>query len=372
MQQKQKTALLLGSLVVVGLAALLPTYFRAPKSEPSPPPKMTEDASYATVRVLFATDRNHNPGAAPAALFGTARAPLSYGTCDVSIPRDHRMGQLESPSLFRLEFRQDPEKHIVLLRAEVLAKDGFLRTLAERTLASRRRTAFLFVHGYNVTFEDAARRTAQIAYDLAFDGAPVFYSWPSQGSEPAYIVDEQNIEWAQANLQKFLTDFFENSHAEHVYLIAHSMGNRALTRALAAVLAERPEFRPRLEEIILAAPDIDAEVFKRDIAPRLTAAGRPVTLYASSEDFALSLSKRAHGYPRAGDAGPGLVILPGIETIDATGVDTSFLAHSYFAETTSILGDMFYLIKQGVRARERFGLVPVQSPAGLYWKVRRQ
>ena len=51
--------------------------------------------------------------------------------------------------------------------------------------------AFLFIHGYNVTFEGAARRTAQMAYDLGFNGAAVFYSWPSQGTPTAYTIDEQ-------------------------------------------------------------------------------------------------------------------------------------------------------------------------------------
>ena len=41
--------------------------------------------------------------------------------------------------------------------------------------------ALVFVHGFNTTFDNALFRTAQIAYDLKFDGAPFVYSWPSQG-----------------------------------------------------------------------------------------------------------------------------------------------------------------------------------------------
>ena len=93
----------------------------------------------------------------------------------------------------------------------------------------------------------AARRTAQISYDLAFEGAPVFYSWPSQAKTSAYTIDEQNIEWAQANLKGFLDEFFQRSGAQNVYLIAHSMGNRALTRAVASLLTEKPALRSRLK-----------------------------------------------------------------------------------------------------------------------------
>lgn len=330
-----------------------------------------EEEDYAVVRVLYATDRNHVADAKPAEAFGGARAALSYGYCEVSIPREHRLGELEAPSIWRLEFREDPARHVVLLSAVVLPKDDFFRALAARIAASEGGSAFLFVHGYNVSFAEAARRTAQISYDLAFDGAPVFYSWPSQGKTQAYTVDEQNIEWSQANLRGFLEDFFTRSQAQNVYLIAHSMGNRALTRAVAALMHDQPALRARLKEVILTAPDIDAAVFSRDIAPALAAAGRPITLYASSQDLALRASKQVHGYPRAGDAGPGLIVVPGIETIDASQVDTSLLGHSYFAEASSVLSDIYYLIRDGERADRRFGLRRVEGTAGAHWEFKR-
>lgn len=333
----------------------------------SPPP----EPEYAVVRTFFATDRSLTGRTKPDEMFGVGRSTLTYGTCDVSIPRDHRMGELESPSIWRLEFGEDPSKHVVLLSTTISSKDKYFVDLAARVRAAPTRSAFLFVHGYNVTFEDAARRTAQISYDLGFEGAPVFYSWPSQGTTPAYTVDEQSIEWAQANLRVFLEDFFIRSDAQNVYLIAHSMGNRALTRAVASLLADKPALRDRLTEVILTAPDIDADVFKRDIAPALAASGRPVTLYASSEDLALAASRKVHGSPRAGDSGHGLVLVSGVETIDATAVDTSLLGHSYFAEARSVLSDMFYLIRKGQRPDERFGLRRIDSNAGWYWEFKR-
>ena len=80
---------------------------------------------------------------------------------------------------------------------------------------------------------------------------------------------------------------------------------------------------------------------------------KPITLYVSADDVALKASKTLHGYPRAGDSGDGIVLINGIETIDATGIDTSFLSHSYFADTTSIISDIFDLIKTGKRAMSR-------------------
>jgi len=131
-------------------------------------------------------------------------------------------------------------------------------------------------------------------------------------------------------------------------------------------MREKPNLRNRFWEIILSAPDIDAEVFKRDIAPQIV----PATLYASSRDEALKLSKQFHGYPRAGDSGAGLIIVPGIDTVDATAVVTDFVGHSYYAESRSILSDMFYLIREGKRARERFGLRGADTSTGQYWVFR--
>jgi esterase/lipase superfamily enzyme len=281
------------------------------------------------------------------------------------------MGELESPSIWRLEFREDPEKHVVILNTVVRSKDEFFGDLKDRIRASKKSSAFLFVHGYNVTFADAARRTAQISYDLGFDGAPVFYSWPSRGKIKAYTVDEQNIEWAQADLRSFLEEFFTRTDAQNIYLIAHSMGNRALTRAVASLLADKPALRSRVREVILTAPDIDAGVFKREIVPALTATVSPITLYASSKDLALAASEKIHGYPRAGDSGRGLIVVPGIETIDATAVDTGFLGHSYFAERRSVLSDIFSLIRNGERPDARFGLRPVDDQAGRHWEFKR-
>jgi esterase/lipase superfamily enzyme len=355
------------TLVLAGCATegTAPAQKSAPGRGMATPAPKTE---YAVVRTYFATDRSLTGRTKPDEVFGVDRSDLRYGTCEVSIPHDHAKGELESPSIWKLEFKEDPAKHVVLLSTTISAKDQYFADLAARVRAAPTRSALLFVHGYNVTFADAARRTAQISHDVGFEGAPVFYSWPSQGTTPAYTVDEQNVEWTQANLKAFLEDFFVRSDARNVYLIAHSMGNRALTRAVASLLAEKPALRNRLTEVILTAPDIDADVFKRDIAPALVAAGRPVTLYASSQDQALVASRRVHGSPRAGDSGPGLVLVPGVETIDATAVDTSLLGHSYFAEAKSVLSDMFHLIHNRERPDQRSWLKRVDSAAGRYWE----
>lgn len=328
------------------------------------------ERNYAIIKTYFATDRNVTGKTPPKEMFGSRRSNISYGICNVSIPRDHRMGELESPSFFRLEFRENPEKHVVLLDTVISPKNEFFSDLAGDIRKSPKNNAFVFVHGYNVTFEDAARRTAQIAYDLGFEGIPVFYSWPSKGSIPAYTVDGETIKFSEANLRSFLEDFFVHSDATNIYLIAHSMGSDVLTHAVASMLIEKPNLRNKIKALILAAPDIDADVFKRDIAPVLAASGRSVTLYASSKDLALAVSRKVNGGTRAGDSDEGVIVVPGIETVDASHVDTSLLGHSYYGDASSVISDMFYLIRNGQSADQRFGLRPIDAQVGRYWEFK--
>ena len=299
--------------------------------------------------------------------YGNQRGELQLGTCDVSIPWTHTVGEIERPSILRLEVREDVRKHIVLQRIERKPDDAFFEQLRDRVQTADRSEVFVFVHGYNVTFEGAAQRTAQIAYDVNFAGAPIFFSWPSQGGLLKYTVDENNVEWAVPHLRQFLLDIVQRSGAQSVNLIAHSMGNRALTAALRELQLQLRNETELFNQIILAAPDVDAEIFRRDLAPALVRTARHVTLYASSNDQALAASKTVHGYARAGESGADLVVLPGIETVDVSALDTSLLGHSYYGSSNPILLDIGQLIDRALPAAERRWLLPRPYGNLTYW-----
>jgi esterase/lipase superfamily enzyme len=326
----------------------------------------------------------------PSRSYGNQRGDPQVGICQVSIPEGHRLGQVERPSLVQfqfkrgttgkeetnktektapihLEFYEDATKHVVLRDIVVQDHSEFYDHLRKRVETAPGREVFVFVHGYNVKFEDAARRTAQLAYDLGFEGAPVFFSWPSQGGLMQYSVDENNVVWAVPHLKEFLTGVARQSGAQSVHLIAHSMGNRALTSALELLSYEVTDGEPPFGELVLTAPDIDADVFKRDIAPRIVKTAKRVTLYASSNDEALAFSKKVHGYPRAGDSGPGLMVIPGIETIDVSSVDTSLLGHSYYGSNQTVLADLMVLLHESKPPKLRPWLHPRWLDRAAYW-----
>jgi len=306
--------------------------------------------------------------------YGDERGALELGSCEVSIPKRHEVGELESPSMLRLEFQEDPMKHVVLANVAPEPASAFYASLRASVAKSKEPSALVFIHGFNVTFADAARRTAQIAYDLKFAGVPLFYSWPSQGKLLDYSVDETNAVWTVPHLRRFLTDVARQSGAKQIHLIAHSMGNRALTGALKD-LAMQPADSARVQfsQVLLTAPDIDADVFKSDIAPAITKTAERVTLYASSNDAALLLSKKLHGYPRAGEAGSDIVIVPGMDTIDVTAVDTSLLGHSYYGDSGSgsVLSDFVEVLEDAKPADQRKWLRAEFLGAAKYWVFRR-
>ncbi|MGB5339751.1 MAG: alpha/beta fold hydrolase [Gammaproteobacteria bacterium] len=322
------------------------------------------------VEVFFTTDRAHAPDSR--VFFGPDRGELSFGITRVGIPAEHRIGRHEKPSLLKFEWSPDNHKHIHVRDVLTLTQKDFFARLSQGVTDSPDGKVMVFVHGYNVEFPEASRLVAQFANDLKFAGPVVLFSWPSQGSLTGYTVDETNAEWSQAHLLEVLTALIDRVPARNIYLVGHSIGNRIIGRAMTALASDRPAgdlivFR----EIVMIAPDIDTEVFRLDMAPRLARTGIHATVYASSNDRALMASKAFHGYARAGETGDGLVVIDGVETIDASNVSGGILGHSYFAEDWRIMEDIFSLLQTGQRADNRFGLAAVDSERGRYWTLRK-
>lgn len=287
--------------------------------------------SYDVVRVFYGTNRERSADTTEVNNFyASTVGKLDLGFLDVSIPSSHTYGDVERPSLWRLEFSEDPDKHVVLQSIEPVDRDEFVNSLAGHVQRSRKKEAFVFVHGFNVAFDEAARRTAQMAHDLTFDGPPVMFSWPSDGKLSSYVADMDDADASETDFRDFIEMVATESQAKQIHLVAHSMGSRLVTTALNR-LAEESKYReiPKLNEVILAAPDVDANVFKNQIAPRILSTADRVTIYASSTDRALQASKAVHQGHRLGLGGENMVTFPdndAIDVVDATGKDLGWFA----------------------------------------------
>jgi esterase/lipase superfamily enzyme len=324
---------------------------------------------WAEVTVFYASDRKSSGDPAPDSVYGSERDQiLHYGHCRVAIPAGHMTGELERPSVWRGE---DPRKHLVLVGvyeyqgARDAPKNQFFERLGLRILQSERKEALVFIHGYNVDFAEAARRAAQLAYDLNFSsearGIPIFYSWPSNGTVRDYVADRTAAEATVPLLTGFLKDLASLRGVDRVHVIAHSMGNKALTDALRSPGLAGVRFN----QIVLAAPDLDAGVFRRDIAPAMKGAAERTTLYASSNDLVLALSETLNKAPRAGESGDDkVVVVEGMDTVDASEVSSG---HSYFADVRPVVTDLALLLHTGLPPAERNLKARTSQAGAVYW-----
>jgi esterase/lipase superfamily enzyme/Tfp pilus assembly protein PilF len=241
----------------------------------------------------------------------------------------------------------------------------------EKLLTARayRNQALLFVHGYNMSFDDAVRRAGQIAYDLDFDGPTFVFSWPSRQRLFGYLEDHETIDIATEHLREFLQSVVAELKAAKVHLIAHSMGNLVLLRALGAT-GPASDLSAPIGEIVSAAPDVDPTTFRR-FATRIKAGGGNLTVYASAADWALRVSGWFRSKPRVGYVLQGKPVLtPGVDTIDITRAGMSLFAinHDVYASSPIVIGDMRRILAGDRPPHERTNeFKPKSSESGMFW-----
>ncbi len=331
-----------------------------------------DSQGFHEVDVFYATDRMRTGEAEPADFYGYARGELEYGVVSVTIPDTHIPGAIETPSIWRLEFGPEPAKHVMVRKISPEEPDAYFARMQTEMAQRSRKEAFVFIHGFNTSFDAAAKRAAQLAYDMDYRGVPILYSWPSAGKTFMYVADTAVVRLSGRRLYSFLQDLKERSGADVVHIVAHSMGNRALTDAL-ELLATRHtaegKTEPLFGQIFFAAPDVDAGLFEEMLGTIRPLAQR-MTLYTSQQDWALVASKKLHGdAPRAGQAGDLILTSDVFDTIDMSALGEDMLAHTYFANDSSALADIMSLIWLNAGPEQRCGMHRVAAAsASTSWK----
>jgi len=232
------------------------------------------------------------------------------------------------------------------------------------------RNVFVYIHGFNVSFEEAAKRAAQIGYDLKLPGEIAFFSWPSRGDVADYMTDEATISACTPCIAQFLHELSARSGAERIHLFVHSMGNRGLLRSLQRIAADAStRGKVKFGQVLLAAPDVDRDLFL-DLARLYPEHAERTTLYASDGDLAVHLSAKLHDAPRAGYYIPYTVV-PGLDTVAVPDFDIDRLGHGYFAQAEALLHDIYDLMRHGQPPAKRQRIVAASHEGTSFWKVRR-
>jgi len=317
------------------------------------------------IPIYFATTRIHSGGNE---LYGGSDSDTTYfGRVIMQIPAEiiEQQGRERANMLGRLDRRRTDLSGAKFFK-RVRHRTLNLNQAAESIEAFLSRTALfknqalIFIHGFNVNFNEATQRISQIAFDLEFDGALVAFSWASlgRGDPIAYKSDRGRADRSVQRFTALLDQLSERFPNLKLHIIAHSMGNRILTRALHQI-AQRPRYakRPNIGEIILAHADVDPEWCKKLGKARPFVRG--ITNYVNRDDWALLAAKAF----RLGKGRCGRLprVYKGIETIDTTGmggrgsVKTLISGknhHGVFANDPLLFGEITRLIAAGQRPPE--------------------
>jgi esterase/lipase superfamily enzyme len=314
--------------------------------------------------VWYATNRKPNNVNNDAQGFSSTKDDrVRNGKVFVTIPRDF-LERLRDESLWNRWFKSAVVDKLVvdppLRRSEAVWVKELAREVAESPPDVKH--ALVYLHGYQTSFENAARRAAALGYQLKVP-VTAFFSWPSGGAVAKYLYDKDAIEASETAIAEFLVRVAEAARPTKVHIVAHSMGNQGLIKAIREPVIRNAVAKGlRFGQIILAAPDVTVDLFRQRAGEYLQVADR-VTMYASSGDLALTASMTASGFQRAGYADPEPVVVEGIDTITVDNVNLTLLGHSYAVEEMPVLMDMHMLIRRNVAPKERTWL----SREKNYW-----
>lgn len=325
------------------------------------------------LKLFFATNRRATGQAATDQAFSGERADaVTRGTVEVSVQRQKAMKDLDrTPAVLRFDGVTDLQGFAAAGRFTVLERDAWEAELRRRAARFEKPGVLLFIHGYNVSFVDAARRAAQLSYDLAFPGPTVFFAWPSDASLTGYLKDGRDAENSWGAAAEVLAQLTGLDKGVPVYVVAHSMGNRVMLGGLSRLLDEHPERRRAVASVVMAAADVDQESFRLNWSRKLLNVGVPFTLYASDRDRALQSSELLQGGARLGSGGKALVDIPWLEAVDASSATQEMfgLNHSYFGDKSAVLSDLFYVVRARMPADKRPHLKRLGAAAGWQWRL---
>ncbi|WP_294538319.1 alpha/beta hydrolase [uncultured Rhodoblastus sp.] len=295
----------------------------------------------STVDVLVATTRA--PSELPGQVFtGERDDRLNFAEITVSIPPDanRRIGDVQTSS----SEVGDPSKDFVALRTQRVDEADALKVLRQNLRRAPKKEVLVFVHGFNTRFGEAVFRMAQIAHDSNLIAAPLLFTWPSRGDLFSYTYDRESANFSRDALERLLQTLQRDPDVAEIDILAHSMGNWVALEALRQMAIRDKRLAPKIKNVMLAAPDVDIYVFRKQIA-EMGSPRPPFTLFVSRDDEALRISRKVWGnVPRIGAVDPNAEPFRSqfreqqITVIDLTDVTTDDrLNHSKFAESPEVV-----------------------------------
>lgn len=335
-----------------------------------------------SMRYFFVTNRKKtNDDEILASQFGNARgAELKFGFFDTIIEPNVGLGMFINPS----EWFQNEE--IVVKKVEALQQQVFVEKIRKLINASPQRSLLVVVHGFREQFPSALRKTAFVGHILDINSPIMVFDWPGdQGSSLRGYRRARNVATESgAELAKTLELIVRDVQPEKLWVLANSMGAQVVADAFSH-LYQNPAFADagiEFEDVVLTAPDVSHDQFDNQFEKEITSLTRNLTVYVSSNDRALVMSRLVNrGDTRRGEStlSPDMLDEAArvaelvdsdselVTLVDVTPVNRTRNFHNFSLETPEFFDDLYLRLtnEQTPSARPLYQL---QTPEGAtYW-----
>lgn len=335
-------------------------------------------------RFFFVSNRNLETDEGPLEeRFGTTREDLlKFGVFDTQIQPSLGLGMLINPT----EWFQNEE--ITLADVRLLDQEEFVVQLRGLVEESPYRGLLVIVHGFREAFPSALRKTAFLGHILDINAPTLVFDWPGdqgsslRGYRRAHTVAKES----GAELARTLKLIIDEIQPEKLWLVANSMGGQVVADAFGLLYqdAALADAQTEFEDVVLTAPDVDYEEFNSQFKKEISALTRNFTVYVSSNDRALLISRILNRGRRGGestldimnpdqfeeaarvaelvDADDELVTL-----IDVTPINRTRNFHNFSLETPEFFDDLYLRLTNDVTPRSR-KQYQIRTPDGkVYW-----
>jgi len=341
--------------------------------------QLAEQGEY---RFFYATNRV--PGSDATSLdehFGQEReASLKFGHFDAEIKPSLGLGMLIDPTAW---FQNN---EIKLRGVQSLEQPAFVEQLRERVEDSPQRALLVIVHGFRERYPSALRKTAFLGHVLDINAPVLVFDWPGdQGSSLSGYRRAREVSQASgAELAHLLELVIRDVQPDKLWLVANSMGGQVVADAFHVLYreADLSDAQTEIEDVVLTAPDVSEEEFNQQFKKEIAALARHLTVYVSSNDRALLVSRIINRGPRRGEStlNPDQfeeavrvagMMEPGddlITLVDVTPVNRTRNFHNFSLETPEFFDDLFLRLVNDTTPRNRL-IYQIQTSEGAVYSV---
>lgn len=339
-------------------------------------------------RFFFVTNRNLESGDGPLEeRFGNQRQEgLSFGLFDTRLEPALGIGMIINPT----DWFQNEE--IQLKQVESLNRVDFIAEVQKQVQASPLRSLLINVNGFREGFPSALRKTAFLGHVLDIDTPALVFDWPGdQGSTPQGYRRAQRIaSESGAELAQTLELIIRQVRPDRLWLVANSMGAEVVAHAFSILYrqADLSDGQTEIENVVLTAPDVDISAFRDRFKQEITALAGNLTVYVSSNDRALLLSRIINrerrlgqstlnpGNPDQYNAAEGFLEMvephnARITMVDVTPVNRTRNFHNFSLETPEFFNDLYLRLINVDYPRSR-PIYRIETAGGkVYWVLTR-